>query len=38
MMASGYTFTIRQLVEQVADELMQAPAQTIGRLIGQPPG
>ena len=38
MMASGYTFTIRQLVEQVADELMQSPAQTIGRLIGQPPG
>ncbi|MET0415083.1 MAG: DUF4157 domain-containing protein [Actinoplanes sp.] len=38
MMASGFTFTVRALVKQVIDELMAAPAQTLGRLIGQPPG
>jgi outer membrane protein OmpA-like peptidoglycan-associated protein len=38
MMAHGFTFTVHNLAQQVADELLQAPTQTIGRLIGQPAG
>jgi outer membrane protein OmpA-like peptidoglycan-associated protein len=38
MMASGYTFTVRALLQQMIGELMAAPAQTLGRLIGRPPG
>jgi len=38
MTEEGYTFAPRQIVEGIAAEFMGAPAQTLGKLIGEPPG
>ena len=34
----GFTLMPRQIVEAIVQELLSAPARTIGQLIGQPPG